>query len=76
MRILDSIAKQAQKIAARERENDALARIARLQHIARLQVTASQVIEAAEAALDQSLLSCPSLDEEGDGTLHGLRRAH
>ena len=51
-------------------------RIARLQHIALLQDQASQVIAAAEAALDQSLLDCPSLDEAGDGTLRALRTAH
>lgn len=57
-------------------EDDALVRIARLQHIAMLQDQASQVIAAAEAALDQSLLDCPSLDEAGDGTLRALRTAH
>lgn len=80
MRILDSLARQGQRARAKSRasasEKDAMARIERLQHIAKLQDKALQVIEAAEAALDQSLLDCPSLDEKGDGTLHALRKAH
>jgi hypothetical protein len=76
MRILEAIAKQGQKALAKTEAQDAETRIARLQHIAMLQVKATQVIEAAEAALDESLFACPSLDESGDGTLHELRNAH
>lgn len=76
MRLLDSIVRQGQKASAETAAPDAMQRIARLQHIALLQDQASQVIAAAEAALDQSLLDCPSLDEAGDGTLRALRTAH
>lgn len=76
MRLLDTIARQGQKANADAAAPDALQRIARLKHIAMLQDQASQVIAAAESALDQSLLDCPSLDEAGDGTLRALRKAH
>lgn len=76
MRIRDTFSRQSREPQSDSSTADALQRIARLQHIAMLQEKASQVIEAAEAALDQSLLDCPSLDETGDGSLRGLRKAH
>ena len=76
MRLLDNLAKQVQQVRSTAGEADAHQRIARLQHIAKLQDQATRVIAAAEAALDQSLLDCPSLDETGDGTLRSLRQAH
>lgn len=77
MRILETIAKKAQTSRAAETSApDAAQRIAQLQQIAMLQDKATRVIEAAEAALDQSLRDCPSLDEAGDGTLRVLRTAH
>ena len=49
--------------------------IARLQRIAHLEVAAQHAIEAAEAALDQSLRTCPALDQGvPGGTLYGLRK--
>lgn len=49
--------------------------IARLQRIAHLEVAAQHAIEAAEAALDQSLRTCPALDPDiPGGTLYGLRK--
>jgi hypothetical protein len=76
MRSMAARARALQGQRSQQAGDDALARIARLQHIAKLQDQASQVIAAAEAALDQSLLDCPTLDEAGDGTLRTLRVAH
>lgn len=76
MRLQDLIAKPSEPSSADATNADASQRIARLKHIAMLQDKASQVIEAAEAALDRSLYDCPSLDEAGDGTLRAWRKAH
>jgi len=76
MRLLETITKQARDHGSETAAQDAAQRVARLQQIAMLQDQALQVIAAAEAALDQSLFDCPSLDEAGDGTLRVLRTAH